>query len=331
MLRFTLGRLASLVVVLFALSVLIFMVGRFGGGDPVHAFVGANASPSAVAAARVRLGLDQPVFVQYGDYLSRLLHGDLGLSLSTKRPVSDELGARVPATLELAIATIILAILIGLALARAYARPGRLGGLFRFVLFSAASAPAFLIATAGLLVFFGHLGWLPVSGRTSYGASSGLTGFYVLDGLLTGNLPYAFDALKHLILPATAASLGPGVALARVLADGLSTSLQSGYARTARSLGETEPQLLRRHGLRNAGGPALSLLGVQIGMMLSSLVVVEDIFSWNGLGQYLVTAINADDTNSVATISLLLGAVYVVVNALVDLGLAMLDPRVRLS
>jgi peptide/nickel transport system permease protein len=331
MLRFTLGRLGSLVVVLFSLSVLIFVISRFGGGDPVHAFVGTNASPSAVEAARVRLGLDRPVLVQYGDYLTRLLHGDFGLSLSTRRPVSAELAARVPATLELAVATVVLSIVIGLVLARAYAQPGRTGGVLRFVLFSAASAPAFLIATAGLLIFFGQFGWLPVSGRTSYGASSGLTGMYVLDGLLTGNLAYAFDALKHLVLPATAASLGPGVALARVLADGLSISMHSGYARTARSLGETEAHLLRRHGLRNAAGPALSLLGVQIGMMLSSLVVVEDIFSWNGLGQYLVTAINAADTNSVATISLLLGAVYVVVNTLVDLGLALLDPRVRLS
>ncbi|MBT0770082.1 ABC transporter permease [Kineosporia sp. J2-2] len=331
MVRFTLSRLGSLVLVLFSLSVLIFVVSRFGGGDPVHAYVGANASPDAMAAARVRLGLDQPVLVQYWDYLTRLVQGDFGLSVSTKRPVSDELAARVPATLELMIATVVLAVLIGLALARAYALRGRAGAVIRFVLFSAASAPSFLIATAGMLIFFAQFGWLPVSGRTSYGASSGLSGMFVLDGLLTGNIPYAFDALKHLVLPAVAASLGPGVALARVLADGLSTSLSSGYARTARSLGETEPQLLRRHGLRNAAGPALSLLGVQIGMMLSSLVVVEEIFSWNGLGQYLVKAIGAADTNSVATISLLLGAVYVVVNTLVDLGLALLDPRVRLS
>lgn len=331
MLRFTLSRIASLFVVLFALSMLIFGVSRFGGGDPVRGYVGMNASPAAIEAARIRLGLDQPVPVQYWDYLTRLVHGDLGLSLSTKRPVSDELAARIPATLELMLATVVLAVLIGLLLARAYALPGRTGGVLRFVLFSAASAPAFLIATGGLLIFFGQLGWLPVSGRTSYGASSGLSGMFVLDGLLTGNVAYAWDALKHLVLPATAASLGPGVALARVLADGLSTSMSSGYARTARSLGETEPQLLRRHGLRNAAGPAVSLLGVQIGMMLSSLVVVEEIFSWNGLGQYLVRAINSADTNSVATISLLLGAVYVVINTLVDLCLAALDPRVRLS
>ncbi|GLY15496.1 ABC transporter permease [Kineosporia rhizophila] len=331
MVRFTLSRLGSLVVVLFALSVLIFTVSRFGGGDPVRAFVGGNASPEAIAAARARLGLDQPLVLQYWDYLTRLVQGDLGLSLSTKRPVADELGTRIPATAELMLATIVLAVVIALVLARGYTMGGRAGSVLRFVLFSAASAPAFLIATGGLLLFFGQFGWLPVSGRTSYGASSGLSGMFVLDGLITGNLAYAFDALRHLVLPATAASLGPAVALARVLADGLSTSMSSGYARTARSLGETEPQLLRRHGLRNAAGPAISLLGVQIGMMLSSLVVVEEIFSWNGLGQYLVRAIGAADTNSVATISLLLGAVYVVVNTVVDLCLAALDPRVRLS
>lgn len=329
--RFVLRRASALVAVLFALSILIFVVSRFGGGDPVHSYLGANASPAAIAAARVRLGLDQPLPVQYWDYLIRLLQGDLGLAVSTKRSVAAELAARLPASLELMLAALALTVLIGLGLARAYSLPGRTGGVVRFVLLSAASAPSFLIATAGVLIFFSRLGWLPVAGRTSYGASSGLTGMYVLDGLLTGNLPYTLDALKHLLLPALAAALGPGVALARVLADGLSTALESGYARTARSLGETDRQVLNRHGWRNAAGPALSLFGVQVGMMLSSLVVVEEIFSWNGLGQYLVTAISAADTNSVATISLLLGAVYVVVNTLVDIGLAVLDPRVRLE
>src|SRR5699024_8258851 len=117
--------------------------------------------------------------------------------------------------------------------------------------------------------------WLPVSGRTSYGASSGLTGMYVVDGIITGNLGYTLDALRHLILPALAASLAPGVALARVLADGLSTSMDSGYSRTARALGQRESQILRRHALRNSVSPMLSVLGVQLGMLLSSLVVVE--------------------------------------------------------
>lgn len=331
MLRFTLVRVASVVPVLFALSVLVFVVSHFGGGDPVHAYLGANASQEAIEATRARLGLDEPLVVQYWSYVSGILTGDLGQSLATRRPVAAELSTRVPATLELAAVTIAVSVLIGVGLARAYALQGRGAGVLRFVLFSAASAPAFLVATAGVVLLAAQAGVMPVSGRTSYGASEGLSGIYVLDGLLTGNLAYSLDALEHLALPALAGSLGPGVALARVLADGLSTNLSSKHAQTARSLGETESQVLRRHGLRNAASPALSLLGVQVGMMLSSLVVVEEIFSWNGLGQYLVRAINTADTTTVATLSLLLGAVYVVLNTVVDLGLAALDPRTRLT
>lgn len=331
MLRFTLLRVSSLVPVLIALSVLVFLVGHFGGGDPVHAYLGANASQDAIEATRARLGLDQPLVVQYWDYVSGILTGDFGQSLATRRPVAAELSTRVPATLELAIATVLLSIVIGIGLARAYALDGRGARLLRLVLFSAASAPAFLVASAGVVLFAAQADLLPVSGRSSYGASEGLTGMYVLDGLLTGNLSYSLDALRHLALPALAGSLGPGVALARVLADGLMTNLASKHAQTARSLGESESQVLRRHALRNAASPALSLLGVQVGMMLSSLVVVESIFSWNGLGQYLVRAINTADTGTVATVSLLLGASYVVLNTVVDLGLAALDPRARLT
>ncbi|HEX7827071.1 MAG TPA: ABC transporter permease [Mycobacterium sp.] len=331
MYRFALSRLGSLTVVLFSLSVLIFVLGRLGGGDPVRSYLGANASPEAVATARERLGLDRALVVQYWDYLSRILQGDFGLSISTRRTVGSELSSRLPATLELAFWTVLFTIVLAVALARICSLRGRFAGVIRFVLFSAASAPSFLVATAGLLIFFGSLHLLPVSGRTSYGPSEGLSGFYVLDGVLSGNLAYSLDALAHLVLPVVAAGLAPGVALARVLADGLDASAASGYARTARALGETDSQILRRHALRNAASPALSMLGVLFGAMLTSLVVVEGIFSWNGLGQYLVRAIGVADINSVATISLILGAACVVLNAFVDIGLAVLDPRIRLT
>jgi len=331
MLRFVARRTGALVIVIFALLVLVFLISRYGGGDPVRGYLGANASTSAVAEMRTSLGLDAPVWVQFWDYLVRLAHLDLGTSLGSRRPVSAELGQRLPATAELALWTVVCSALIGVLLARVYSLKGRFSGVLRLILFSGASAPSFLLATGGLLLFFMHLHVLPVSGRTSYGASSGLTGMYVLDGLLTGNLAYAWDALRHLLLPALAAGLGPGVALARVLADGLTTGLRSAYARTARSLGESESSVLWRHSLRNAASPALSLFGVQLGMMLSSLVVIEEIFSWNGLGQFLVQSIGGSDTNSVATISLVLGVCYVLLNALVDIALALVDPRVRLG
>ena len=284
MVRFLAHRAGSLVVVVCSLLVLVFALSRVGG-DPVRAYLGPNASQSAVAETRARLGLDQPLPAQFIDYVLRLVNGDLGISYSTRRPVVEELAVRIPATVELALRAVIFAV----------------------------------------------LGALPASGRSSFGASQGLTGFYVLDGLIAGSPAYSWDAALHLILPALAASIGPGVALARVLADGLSGAMTSPYARTARSLGEGERTILVRHGFRNAASPALSMLGVQIGMMLSSLVVVEQIFSWNGLGQYLTRAISAADVNSIAAVSLILGVFYVVMNAVVDIVLAAVDPRIRLT
>lgn len=331
MIRFVIERAVSAVVVLFALLLLVFTVGRMGGADPVRDYLGANASTDAIATARERLGLDQPLFVQFGRYLENLAQGDFGLSLSTRRPVVEELARRIPATAELALWAILFALILAVLFAGAYSLRGRLAAAIRFILFSAASAPSFLLATAGVLLLFAQLGWLPASGRTSFGPSDGMTGFYVLDGILAGSPDYAWDAFTHVLLPALAAAIGPGVAIARVLADGVSGSMKSGYARTARSLGDSEFTIIRRHAFRNASSPALTLLGVQIGMMLSSLVVVEQIFSWNGLGQYLTSAISAADINAVAAVSLVLGAFYVLINTLVDIALAIVDPRVRLS
>lgn len=329
MVRFIVNRIGSLIGVLIVLSIVVFVVQRISGADPVRAYLGANSSAAAVERMREHLGLDQPLFKQYLDYVWNALHGNLGFSLSTQRPVTTELAARVPATFELATWAIVLSVIIAIVLSRLYSVRGWGGGIIRFIFFSAASAPSFLLATAGLLLFFGQLHVLPAQGRTSFPPLTGPTGFYVLDGLLDGDPLYAWDAVQHLFLPALAASIGPGIALARVLADGLDTGGKSGYAKTARSLGETEGAILFRHSLRNASSPAMSFLGVQIGLMLSSLVVVEQIFSWNGLGQYLTAAISVADLASVAAISLILGGAYVLINSIVDILLAVVDPRLR--
>ncbi len=331
MVRFLLKRLIAMVVVLFSLAVLVFFLQRAGSADPAHAYVGANASKEAVDAAREHLGLNDPLPAQFVRYLTDLFHGDLGTSYSTKRSVASDLSTRFPATIELTLGALLFAVVVSVLLAGLYTRRGRGAGVLRFVFLSAASAPAFLLATAGLLVLYRQLGWLPAGGRSSFGPPGGPTGMYVLDGLIAGDTTYALDALRHLVLPALAASIGPGVALARVLADGLVAGMSSSYARTARSLGETERSVLFRHALRNASSPAVSLFGVQAGMMLSSLVVMEQIFSWNGLGQYLSKAIGSSDYPVVAAVSLALGACYVLINTAVDIALASIDPRVRLS
>lgn len=331
MAKFLLRRAGSLVVVLLSLSVLVFVLQRIGKADPVRAYLGANAPALAVTQARAKFGLDQPMLVQYWNYLVGLFHGDLGMSYSTRRPVTVELADKVPATLELAVWALFFAIVIAVILAGVYSLKGPVSGVIRLVFFSLASAPSFLLATLMLLLFFMQLHWFPAVGRISDPSVNGPTGFYVLDGLLAGNLSYSWDAVQHLVLPALAASIGPGVALARVLADGLSFGMASNYARTARSLAESERSILFRHALRNASSPALSMFGVLAGSMLSSLVVVEQIFSWNGLGQYLSTAITSADFPAVAGVSLVLGAVYVVLTAIVDIVLALVDPRVKLA
>ena len=330
MLSFIVRRVGSLVAVLLALSVLVFVLQRVGDADPVRAYLGANASRAAVDQARTDLGLDRPLVSQYVTYLGGLLHGDFGMSYTSRRAVSVDLAEKVPATLELALWVMVLSVLLAVVLASVYSLKGPVSGVIRLVFFSAASAPSFLLGTLGVLLFFGQLGWLPATGRGSYGPL-GPTGFYVLDGILTGDLPYALDAAEHLLLPALAASLGPAVALARILGDRLSAGMGSAYARTARSLGESERGVLLRHSLRNASSPALSMLGVQAGTMLTSLVVVEQIFSWNGLGQYLSSAIASSDFPAVAAVSLVLGAVYVVLTAVVDVLQIAVDPRLKLS
>ncbi|WP_062204081.1 ABC transporter permease [Demequina salsinemoris] len=332
MLVFALKRTGALIVVLFFLTATVFVLGKVGNADPVRTYVGVNASAEAVAEAREELGLNNPVYVQFADFVGGLFQGDLGISLATKRHISDDLASALPATLELAFMAIGMSIVIGVLLSSLYTRPGRIGSALRFVFFSLASAPSFLIAMLSVLIFYKWLdGALPAAGRSSYGPYDDGTGFYVLDGLLHGSLTYSGDALAHLVLPAFAASIGPGVALARVLADGITSSMKSPWARTARSLGESEGTVLRRHALRNASSPALSLLAVQAGMMVSALVVVEQVFSWNGLGSYLKTAIGVGDFPAIAAICLILGAFYVILNALVDVVLAAVDPRVRLS
>lgn len=332
MAAFALRRLGALLVVLFFLTVTVFVLGKVGDADPVRTYIGVNATPAQVAAARVELGLDDPVPVQFWHFATGLVTGDLGISLSTKRPIADDLSTALPATLELAGAAIVLTVIIGVLLSALYARPGRVGAALRLVFFSLASAPTFLIAMVSVLALYRWAGGvLPAAGRSSYGPYPDGTGFYVLDGLLHGSPQYAWDAVRHLVLPALAASLGAGVALARVLADGITSAMASPWARTARSLGEREGTILRRHALRNASSPGLSLLAVQAGFMVSSLVVIEQVFSWKGLGSYLSTAIGVGDFRVIATVCLVLGTVYVLLNTVTDIVLAAVDPRIRLA
>jgi peptide/nickel transport system permease protein len=243
----------------------------------------------------------------------------------------EDLGTFVPATLELAGVALVIAVLLAVILAFSSSLRWPGAWLFRLLLVAGASAPAFLLGIAMILFFYQRLGWLPASGRTEvFGADTGPTGLLIVDGLLSGSPAASLDALRHVLLPAIAIAFGPAVAVGRVLRSSLLGEEASDYARTARAKGLTEVSVLRNHVLRNAIGPALSMTGLQVGLMFSGVLVVEQIFGWPGLGQYTAQSIPVADFPAIGGVTLLLGAGYVVLNTVVDILQALADPRISL-
>jgi peptide/nickel transport system permease protein len=329
---FVVSRLSAMVAILIALTAVMFVLQRISPLDPVHAQLGGSASQGAVAARRHELGLDRPVLVQFWHYLTAAAHGDFGTSYRTRRPVSTDLSTFVPATLELALCALLIALALAalLAFATTLRWPG--SGLLRAVLFTGASTPMFLLGILGLIVFYQRLGWVPANGRSSISdAPAGPTGLLTVDGLLAGRFDVCGDALSHLILPAVVIALGPAVAIGRVLRSSLLTDVDSDYARTARAKGLTPARILQRHVLRNCVGATLSMTGLQVGLMFSGVLVVEQVFGWPGIGQYIAQSIPVADFPAIAGVTLLLGAFYVAINTVVDLLQAAADPRIAIA
>ncbi|GAC1607893.1 MAG: ABC transporter permease [Mycobacteriales bacterium] len=322
-------RLAGLVGVLVALSTVVFLLEAVVPADPVRAMVGASASRASVETARHALGLDQPLPQQYLHFLSRALRGDLAMSLHTRRPVATDLAAFLPASLELALAAGLLALVLGVGLGVLTA--GGRGRRSQLALVALSSAPPFLLALGMLLLFYAGLHVFPGSGRVTagLGAPTGPTGMTTVDALLHGQITIWSDALAHLIMPATCLALGPAVAIARTLRSSLQQVLAEDYVRTARAKALPERAVLLRHALRNSLSAPLTMAGLQVGLLLGGVVVVESVFAWPGIGLYTARSIQTIDFPAVAGTTLVLGAAYVVVNALVDLAQMWADPRLR--
>jgi peptide/nickel transport system permease protein len=323
-------RLAAVVVILLALTAVLFLLQHISPADPVKTMLGPGASQELVAQTRRQLGLDDPVSVQYVHYVGHLLHGDLGTSYRTRRPVGTDLAAFFPATLELTLFGLVLALVLAVVLAVATTLDWPGAGVFRLVLLVGAAMPAFLLAIGGIILFYQQLGWLPATGRTDIlNAPTGPTGLLTVDAILHARPDVFVDALRHLILPGLAIAIGPAVSIGRVLRSSLVTTQRTDYTRTARAKGLTEVQVMRRHVLRNSVGPALSMTGLQVGLMFAGVLVVELIFAWPGLGQYTAQSIPVGDYPAIAGVMLLLGAAYVVINTVVDLLQAAADPRIE--
>jgi len=300
------SRLGSAVLVVFGVCTLVFLLIHLVPGDPVEAMLGESARPADRTALREALGLDRPVGEQYLAYLGRLVRLDLGQSFQFQRPVADLLAERMPPTLELAGAALVLALVLAVPLGvlAARNRGGLLdSGAMGFSLLGI-SIPNFWLGPLLILVFSLWLGWTPVSGR---------------------------DGPASLILPAVTLGTGLAAILARMVRSSVLEVLEEDYVRTARAKGLSEAAVLWRHALRNAWLPVLTLVGLQLGGLLGGAVITETVFAWPGVGSLLVEAIQNRDYPVVQASVLLVSLAYVLVNTLTDLVYARVDPRIRLA
>ncbi len=334
MLRFIVRRLLLLVPILLGLSLLVFFWIRALPGGPAEALLGERATPEAVAAIERQYGLDQPVYVQYWHFLKKTASFDFGDSITSRQPVLEELKLRFPATVELAIAAMLFSTFVGVPLGFIAAKKHDTwidhGSLIASLL--GISIPIFFLAILLKYVFAVQLGWLPTVGRLSVLIDlEHPTNFYILDAILTRNWEALWDAIKHLILPAIALGTIPLAIIARITRAAVLDVQNEDYVRTARAKGVHPRAVDARHVLRNALLPVSTIIGLQVGLLLSGAVLTETVFAWPGMGQWLVQAIEDRNYPVLQGGILFLALVFVLVNLIVDVSYGFINPRIRLS
>lgn len=335
MIIYVLRRLLLLAPVLVGITVLTFAVTRSIPTDPVVATIGQQAAehPAIVKAYREKWGLDQPLPQQYATYVKNMLHGDLGVSIFTHRPVADDLRDYLPATVELATAAIIVSVALAIPLGILAARyRGRaLDATIRVLTLIGVSMPVFWLALAALGIFYLHLGVSPGPGRldATDAPPATLTGSYIIDSALSGQFDTLLDAAAHLVLPALVlASWSVGL-LTRITRTSMLSVLHQDFLRTARSKGARELYVIRRHAFGNAMIPVITVVGLAYGDLLSGAVMTETIFSWPGIGRYAYNAAAHADFPAIMGVTIVVAAVYTLVNLAVDVLYGIVDPRVR--
>jgi peptide/nickel transport system permease protein len=332
MLRFIVRRLLQLIPTLLGLSILLFIwLHRLPGG-PETAILGERATPASRAAIRESMGLDDPIVVQYGRFLKQLLRGDLGNSLNEKRPVIDLFLERFPGTIELTVAAMIIAIGLGIPLGylAAKRRATWLDHLSVGASLAAVCTPIFFLGYLIKALFAVNLGWFPTFGRqdTTIDATR-ITGFYVLDGIMTQEWDAALDAMHHLVLPGLTLASIPLAIIVRMTRASVLEVLGEDYVRTAQAKGLTESRIRSRHVLRNAMLPIVTVIGLLTGGLLSGAVLTETVFAFTGIGQFIVQAIDNRDYPVMMGFIMIIAVIYVLVNLVVDLSYSLIDPRVR--
>ena len=348
MTRYIFRRLLSVLPTLVGVTFVIFMFQRLIPGDPAVAMLGEHAAQENVERIREQLGLNRPIFLdrqaliegdlggfldsQYLRYLGRLIRLDLGDSIHRRIPVAETLALRFPATVELALLSLFIAVLVGLpvGIASAARRNSLLDGVSMIGSLIGVSMPIFWLGLMEIMLFAVFLQWLPSGGRLSTGVEiQSITKLYLVDSLLTGNIQGFMDALKHIIMPAIALATIPMAIIARMTRSSMLDVLQEDYIRTATAKGLTEQVVLFRHALKNAFLPVITIIGIQAGTLMAGAVLTETIFSWPGIGKWVYDSILGRDYPIVQGGTLLIAIIFVFFNLLVDISYALLDPRIR--
>ena len=334
MLRFVLRRLTLMIPVLIGLSILLFAWVRALPGDPARALLGERATPEGLERVTEAYGFDEPLLEQYLLYVKALLQGDFGSSIQTGQGVIDSFTEKFPATLELGITAMLIAVVVGVPLG--YLAANHQGRLLDTVVVSGSLlgvvTPVFFLAILLKLVFADWLGWLPTTGRQDPRIdATHPTGFYVLDGIMTQEWDAAWDAIVHLILPALALATIPLAIIVRITRASVAEVMNEDYVRTAEAKGLARRTISRRHVLRNALLPVVTVIGLLAGLLFSGAVLTETVFNFNGIGQYLFEAIRQRDYPVLQGYIIFIAIMFSIINLIVDLAYGVIDPRVRVG
>ncbi|MBU0905666.1 MAG: ABC transporter permease [Firmicutes bacterium] len=332
MLHYIGRRLLQLIPVLLGMTFVVFMIIRAIPGDPAQVILGQQATKDAIEALRAKLGLDNPWYVQYFDYLGDLLKGNLGESLRTSTPVQEEIWPYLAATFELSLFAIVIAVVIGVnaGIISAWFQNSWFDYTAMILALVGVSMPIFWLGLMMQYVFGIELGILPTSGREEVRSPvDSITNLYVLDTILQGRFDQLSVVLKHLIMPGLALATIPMAIIARMTRSSMLEVLRSDYVRTARAKGQKMFWVVYKHALKNAIIPVLTIIGLQMGLLLGGAILTESIFAWPGIGRYIYEAINFRDYPVIQSGILVVAFIFVMINLLIDILYSMIDPRIK--
>ncbi|MTD32111.1 ABC transporter permease [Planomicrobium sp. YIM 101495] len=332
MLHYVGKRLLQLIPVLLGMTFIVFLIIRAIPGDPAQVILGQQASAEAIKALRTTLGLDEPWYIQYFEYLKGLVTGDLGESLRTRTPVMDEIWPYLAATIELSVFAILIAVIIGVnaGIISAWFQNSWFDYAAMVIALIGVSMPIFWLGLMNQWIFSIELGILPTTGRENVrDPVDTVTNFYLLDTIITGQFHQIPTVLKHLVLPGTALATIPMAIIARMTRSSMLEVMRSDYVRTARAKGMKMTWVVYKHALKNAIIPVLTVIGLQMGLLLGGAILTETIFAWPGIGRYIYEAIGFRDYPVIQSGILVVAFIFVMINLVVDLLYSFIDPRIK--